>query len=376
VPRLRERFPDASAERLQRARAFAYGGCVIQDMGYYPFGSRLFTELTHYVRTGAFVSALVAEAADVNEYAFALGAAAHYAGDGNGHAMGTNRAVPLSYPDLRRKYGDVVAYAEDPTAHIRVEFGFDVVQVATGRYRSAAYMDFIGFQVATPLLERAFRRTYGLDTKDLFTDLDRAVGSYRWAVSRLIPELTRVAWQRRQEEIRRLDPRASEAEFLFSLSRAEFRRRFGTRYQEPGVLARIVSFLARIAPKVGPLKLLVAKPPTAEGERLFRDSFAAALDDYRSMLDDVGQAGPALQNINLDVGPPVHAGDYRLADEAYSALLLLLSEKGFAAVPAALKQDILSFYGDLSAPIATKQDEKRWKRTLHALEGLKAAAAR
>jgi hypothetical protein len=117
-PRLRERFPDASPEQLQRARAYAYGGCVIQDMGYYPYGNRLFTDLTHYVRTGAFVSALVAEAADLNEYAFALGAAAHYAGDGNGHSMGTNRAVPLSYPGLQRRYGDVVAYAEDPMAHV------------------------------------------------------------------------------------------------------------------------------------------------------------------------------------------------------------------------------------------------------------------
>ena len=370
LPRLRERFPGASEDQLRRARAFAYGGCLIQDMGYYPYGNRLFTDLTHYVRTGAFVSALVAEAADLDEYAFALGAAAHYAGDGNGHAIGTNRAVPLAYPRLRRKYGDVVAYEEDPMAHLRVEFGFDVVQVAAGRYHSSAYMDLIGFEVATPLLQRAFRRTYGLDMKDLFTDLDRAVGSYRRAVSRLFPELTRAAWQRQQKEIRRLDPQASEANIVFNLPAAEYRRRFGTSYQEPGLLTRVVGFLARVVPKVGPLKLLVPKPPTPEGERLFRESFAVSLDDYRALLDDVGRA-TALPNINLDVGPPAHAGDYGLADEAYASLLLLLSGKGFDAVSPGLKQDILSFYGDLSAPIATKQDDKRWKRTLHALEKLK-----
>jgi zinc dependent phospholipase C len=373
LPRLRERFPSASDDALQRSRAYAYGGCLIQDMGYYPYGNRFFTDLTHYVRAGAFVSALVAEAADLDEYAFALGAAGHYAGDGDGHAIGTNRAVPLAYPALRRKYGDVVAYAEDPMAHVRVEFGFDVVQVAAGRYRSAAYMDFVGFEVATPLLERAFRRTYGLEMKDLFTDLDRAVGSYRRAVSRVIPELTRVAWQRRGEEIRRLDPQASEANFVFSLPRAEYRKRFGTRYEEPGVLTRIVGFLARVVPKVGPLKLLVPKPPTPEGERLFRESFAASLEEYRALLEDVGRVENALPNINLDVGPPVRAGDYRLADEAYSALVLQLSGKGFAAVSPGLKKDILTFYGDLSAPIATKQDEQRWKRTRHALEELKAA---
>ena len=371
LPRLRERFPDASAERLERARAYAYGGCLIQDMGYYPYGNRLFTDLTHYVRTGAFVSALVAEATTLDEYAFALGAAAHYAGDGDGHTIGTNRAVPLTYPDLRRRFGDVVAYAEDPMAHVRVEFGFDVVQVAAGRYRSGAYMSFIGFEVATPLLERAFHRTYGLEMKDLFPDLERALGSYRWAVSRLIPELTRVAWLRRRDEIQKLDPQASEANFVFNLPRAEFRRRFGTRYQEPGLLTRVVMFLARVVPKVGPLKMLVPRPPTPEGERLFRESFAVSLEDYRTVLDDVGRAG-ALQNINLDIGPAAHAGDYRLADEAYASLLLLLAKKGLGSVPAPLRQDILSFYGDLSAPIATKQYEKRWKRTLHALEELRA----
>jgi len=205
LPRLRERFPSASADELQRARAYAYGGCLIQDMGYYPYGNRLFTDLTHYVRAGAFVSALVAEAGDLNEYAFALGAAGHYAGDGNGHPMGTNRAVPLAYPRLRRKYGDLIAYADNPQAHLRVELGFDVVQLATGRYRAPAYLDLIGFEVATPLLERAFQRTYGLEMKDLFTDLGRAVGSYRRTVSYLLPEMTRLAWKSKQEEIRQLD---------------------------------------------------------------------------------------------------------------------------------------------------------------------------
>jgi hypothetical protein len=376
LPRLRERFANASEEQLARARAYAYGGCVIQDLGYYPFGSRLFTDLTHYVRTGAFVSALVAESASLEEYAFALGAAGHYAGDGDGHAMGTNRAVPLAYPALRRKYGNVVTYADDPAAHLRVEFGFDVVQVATGRYRPAAYMDYVGFEVARPVLERAFRRTYGLELKDLFTDLDRAVGTYRRAVSRVIPEMTREAWKRRREEIQRLDPQATEASFVFRLARADYNRRFGTRYQEPGLLTKFVGFLVRVVPKVGPLKLLVPKPPSREGERLFRESFAASLDDYRALLDGVAATGAGgLQNVNLDVGPPVRAGEYRLADEAYASLLLALDDKDFASVPPALRQDVVAFYTDLSGPIATKQNEKRWKRTLRALEELKAAAA-
>jgi len=373
LPRLRERFPGASEDELKRARAFAYGGCLIQDLGYYPYGNRLFTDLTHYVRTGEFVSALVAEAADLDEYAFALGAIAHYAGDDNGHPMGTNRAVPLAYPRLRRKYGDLIAYADDPMAHLRVELGFDVVQLATGRYRAPAYLDLIGFEVATPLLERAFQRTYGLEMKDVFTDLERAVGSYRRAVSYLLPEMTRVAWKSKQEEIRALDPSASEANFVFRFPRSEYERRFGTRYQKPGLTERVAAFLARVLPKVGPLKLLVPMLPPKEGERLLRESFTASVENYRALLAEVGTPA-ALEDVNLDLGPPARAGDYRLADDAYSSLLLLLFKKDFREVPPALKQDILSFYGDLSAPIATKQDGERWQRTLHALEKLKAAA--
>jgi hypothetical protein len=285
--------------------------------------------------------------------------------------MGINRAVPLAYPRLRRKYGDLIAYADDPQAHLRVELGFDVVQLATGRYRAPAYLDLIGFEVATPLLERAFRRTYGLEMRDIFTDLDLAVGSYRRAVSYLLPELTRLAWNSKQEEIRQLDPSANAANFVFRFPRSEYERRFGTRYQNPGLTERVAAFLARVLPKVGPLKVLVAKLPSKEGERLLRESFAASVENYRALLAEVGEAA-AMDDVNLDLGPTVKAGEYSLADDAYSALLLLLSRKGFGATPPALRQDILSFYGDLSAPIATKQDEKRWQRTLHALEQLKA----
>jgi hypothetical protein len=372
LPRLRERFPGASPDQLQGARAFAYGGCLIQDLGYYPFGSRLFTDLTHYVRTGAFVSALVAEAASLEEYGFALGALAHYAADGNGHPMGTNRAVPLAYLRLRRKYGGLIAYADDPRAHLRVELGFDVVQLATGRYRAPAYVDLIGFEVSTPLLERAFRRTYGLEMKDLFTDLDRAVGSYRRTVSYLLPELTRIAWKSKQEEIRQLDPSASEANFVFRFPRSEYERRFGTRSPKPGLIERVARFLAQVLPKVGPLKVLVPKLPTKEGERLLRESFGASVENYRLLLGELGTTAE-LEDVNLDLGPIVRAGEYSLADQAYSRLLLLLARKDFKEVPPALKQDILAYYADLSAPIATKQDEKTWKRTLHALEELQGA---
>src|ERR1700743_121964 len=77
VPLLLSRFPYATPEELLEAHSYAYGGAIIQDLGYYPFGSKFFSDLTHYVRSGDFVLALLRDAQDLNEYAFALGAAAH-----------------------------------------------------------------------------------------------------------------------------------------------------------------------------------------------------------------------------------------------------------------------------------------------------------
>ena len=165
-PTLLKRYPHATAEQLRQAHAYAYGGAIIQDMGYYPFGSKFFTDLVHYVRSGDFIEALLDEAQDINEYAFALGALAHYSADNSGHVIAVNRAVPILYPKLRARYGDRITYVEDPTAHLKTEFGFDVVQVARGRYASQAYHDFIGFEVSKPVLQRAFKRTYGIELKE------------------------------------------------------------------------------------------------------------------------------------------------------------------------------------------------------------------
>jgi hypothetical protein len=157
-PLLRKRFPNATPDELRKAHAYAYGGAIIQDLGYYPHGSKFFSELTHYLRSGDFIQALLRDAQDLYQYAFALGALAHYAADNEGHRLAVNRAVPVLYPKLKKKHGDVVTYEEDPAAHLKTEFGFDVLQVAQGRFAPDAYHDFIGFEVAQPLLDRASQR--------------------------------------------------------------------------------------------------------------------------------------------------------------------------------------------------------------------------
>ena len=369
-PALRARFPGASAEDLRRARAYAYGGSLIQDMGYYPFGNKLFSDLTHYVRSGAFLEALVRESRDRDEYAFALGALSHYSGDDIGHALATNRSVPVLFPKLRQLYGREVAYADDPTAHIRVEFGFDVVQVARGQYASRSYHDFIGFEVSKPVLERAFAATYGLELKDVCHNLDAALASYRRAVSTTIPQLTKVAWKEKKDEIQKIIPGATSAQVVYSLTRGEYEKEWGNEYRVP-LFGRILGFLVRVLPKVGPLEAASPKIPTPEAERLFLESFDAAVEDYRALVRSAGALN--LGNPNLDLGRPSRAGDYRLADEAYSRLLDQLGRRGFAGLGLELRRDILAFYADPEAPVETRRtDPARWRRNQRDLERLRA----
>src|SRR5258707_2557526 len=248
VPVLLKRFPNATPEQLLQAHAYAYGGVIIQDMGYYPFGNSFFSGLTHYVRSGYFVLALIEESRDLNEYAFALGALAHYAADASGHPLATNRAVAMMYPDLAKKYGPIVTYGEKPSAHMKVEFGFDVDQVAEGNYAPKAYHDFIGFEVSRPVLERAFARTYSFEMSSAFLGVDMAIGSYRHAVSSVIPHMTKVAWHLKRREIQHGDPSETKTKFIYNISNSGYRKEWGDVYEKPGFFARFKAFVFRRVP--------------------------------------------------------------------------------------------------------------------------------
>ena len=320
-PQLVRRFPSTTREQLLDARAFAYGGSVIQDIGYYPFGSRFFSNLLHYVRSGDFVETLVREAQTVDEYAFALGALAHYAADNTGHPEAVNRAVALMYPKLRAKYGDRITYAQARAQHVIVEFSFDIVQVARGKYVPDSYHSFIGFQVAKPLLERAFRDTYGLELSSVFASEDLAIATYRHAVSEIVPELTRAAWRDKHDEIVRLVPGATEDKFVYRYSRKEYENEFGKDYRKPGLFARFLGFIYRIVPKIGPLKPLSFKAPTPEAEKLFTDSLADTQSRYAAALSAAGGGRLNLANTNFDTGRPFTPGEYVLADETFAELM-------------------------------------------------------
>jgi len=367
-PLLLKRFPGATGDELRQAHAYAYGGAIIQDMGYYPFGSHFFSDLTHYVRSGDFVEALLTEATSLDEYAFALGSLAHYAADNAGHPIGTNRAVAVMFPKLRKKFGRSITYGQDPVAHLKVEFSFDVEEVAEGLYAPEAYHDFVGFEVARPLLERAFARTYSIEMKTVFFDEGLALGTYRHTVYSLLPSMSKIAWQLKKDEIHKTEPGLTRKQFIYNISRSSYRKRWGRVYEKPGLGARIWALILRLMPKIGPFKALAFKPPTPAVQNMFMRSFNDTLDRYRCFLAQHKEGSLRLPNENFDTGEPIKPGAYPLTDHAYAELVEKLYGK---AVSDELRADILAFYADLNAPLDTKRDSKNWAKLLHQLESLK-----
>lgn len=372
-PLLTKRFPAATAEDLKKAHAFAYGGSLIQDMGYYPFGNKYFSDLTHYVRSGDFIINLINDASDLNEYAFALGALAHYSSDNIGHPT-VNQAVALEFPKLRRKFGSEVTYADNPRAHIRTEFGFDVTQVAKNRYTSDRYHDFIGFEISKPVLERAFQDTYGIPLSDVISNEDLAIGTFRRAISHILPEMTRVALLARKKELVAETPNFNARKFRYYLSRADYQREWGKGYRRPGFGTRVLAFFLKFMPKVGPFKAVDFKIPSQKTEDLYIASVNHTLDNYKVLLIETRTKKLHLANTDFDTGRMTLAGEYILTDKAYAHLLDQLAKKDFSQVTPELRDNILAFYGDPSAPIATKQDAGAWQKTRDEVERLKAFA--
>ena len=369
-----KRFPATTPDELTQAHAYAYGGCIIQDLGYYPFGNKFFSDLTHYIRSGDFVLKMISDSQDLNEYAFALGALAHYAADNNGHPMAVNVAVPVLYPKLRQQFGKSVTYADDPFTHAKTEFAFDVYQAAKGRYAPVAYKDFIGFEVAKPLLGRAFEDTYGLTIEKVFMSVDLAIGSYRHSVGTILPAMTRVAWQMKKDEIIKDSPSATRKLFIYNLSRSSYEKNWGKSYAQPGIRSKIMAFLLRLVPKVGPFRPLSFKSLTPETEKMYMASFNSTITRYRELLAEQNTSHLKLPNDNLDVGILTAAGKYKLTDATYSKLLHKLHGH-YLDMPQALRSDILAFYHDPNDQNSTKANKEDWATVLDELEGLQAVDA-
>lgn len=356
-PLLRANFPQASPDDLKAAHGYAYGGAIIQDLGYYPHGNQHFSDMTHYVRTGDFVMALLEEAQDLNELAFALGALSHYSSDSDVHRFATNPGEAQLYPRLRRKFGPVITYEQDPGAHLKTEFGFDVLEIAKGNFAPEAYHSFIGFGVSAPLLDRAFQKTYGMALSDLFPNVERSICSYRRAVSRTVPAATRIAWAERGRDIRQAQPGITRANFVYLMNRSSYEREWGKQYDRPTLRDRIAAEIVKLTPPIGPLRALRFKMPTPEVEKLFMQSFEKSMTDYNAQLDQARSKTLKIANPNYDLGKVVKPGAYLLQDKTYAFWLHQLAAQQYKTVTPEVREELLKYFG--AAPLTySKIDPK------------------
>ncbi len=394
VPLLLSHYPNLTPGQLDTARSYAYGGCVIQDIGYYPFGDSLFSDLTHYVRTGDFVMALFRNAHDANELAFAVGALSHYIGDSYGHSQATNRAVALEYPKLAARFGSSVNYAQGRHAHVQVEFAFDVNQIAHHRLAPLEYMRRIGMNVPTHQLALAFYETYGIT--DDFTGAGHSINikAYRTATRKLIPRiayaLTEIHRSREPDE-----PDTPDAREIETQAAAVAAANNWTAYRKKaGFETHLIAFLIRIVPKVGPLAMMAIKGPTPAAEADYMHSLVSTTSRMRNRLAlftpvanrvappaGATVAAPSPQtedprrplvNRDLDTGLPVKPGGYPLTDRTYAKLLARLTRKPQQPIPPGIKEDVLAYYADPNAPIETKADSDEWAKVQRELKVLAA----
>ena len=369
-PLLLERYPKTTADQLRVAQSYAYGGCEIQDAGYYPFGHELFSNLTHYVRTGDFVASLIRNARNVNELAFALGALSHYVGDSIGHYEAINPSTAIAFPKLALQYGHSVTYDESPHGHIRTEFAFDIDQLTKKHFAPSAYLNHIGLRVSGDLLERAFYETYGLHLSEVLGNKRRkaVIGSYRRSVRSFLPDFAHAEVLIHQnafptdsddEEFQKLDQRVQQADYNNGWQNTRKKAGFKTHF---------LAFCVVIVPKIGPMSDLAIKIPTEETESKYVASVNRSLDTYEDLLKRLHQSPSEkpeitmkLDNRDLDTGYVVQPGGYPLTDETYAKLLGLITAKATEPAPSGLKRDILAYYSDPNSPIITKKNAKAWK---------------
>jgi len=348
-PLLLAKFPGATDHQLVVAHSYAYGGCAIQDMGYYPFGKPLFSNLTHYVRSGDFVLWMLQNAHTLDEYAFAIGALSHYLGDSIGHSQAINPATAINFPKLERKYGPSVTYGETPHGHIRTEFAFDVEELTNLEFAPTAYLQAVGFRVPASFLERAFLHTYGFHVRSVLGPARPALRSYRGAVRSFIPLFAQaeVVLHRHQFP----SPPDNETYRIFSerVSRTNYDRHWRHTYKGPGIKAHLLAIVVFIVPKIGSAADLAIKIPTPETNEFYLSSLNHTVDVFNETLRGIAQNGdplPALADLDLDTGRAERFGDYPLADHAYTDLLAHLVAKPQQTIPRDLKQHILDFYGN------------------------------
>ena len=348
-PLLLARFPGVTEHQLVIAHSYAYGGCAVQDMGYYPFGKRFFSNLTHYVRSGDFVAWMLSNARTPDEYAFAIGALSHYLGDSIGHSQAINPATALEFPKLQRKYGDSVTYGESPHGHIRTEFAFDVQELGNLEFAPPAYLRTVGFRVPRKFLERAFIHTYGININWILGRDRPALRSYQTAVRRFIPEFAEAEVVLHRHSFPLNEDDEAYRTFSRRVSRTNYDRRWKHTYKGPGVKAHFLAIVVFLVPKIGSAADLAIKIPTPETQHWYFESVNHVVDvlneTLRKLREDANDP-VSLANLDLDTGKPDKFGDYPLADETYASLVDRITARRQSTISGDLKQNLLAYYGN------------------------------
>lgn len=367
-PTLLSRYPNATEAELKDAHAYAYGGCVIQDSGYYPFGHVLLSDLTHYVRTGDFIANLIRNSRNVQELAFALGALSHYVGDTIGHEYAVNPATAVEFPKLKAKYGPIVTYDESPHGHVRTEFAFDIDQLSKRRIAPSAYFKHVGLKVPLRLFARAFYETYGLPLDTMLVNGRAAADSYRWAVRSLIPMVAYSEVLLHRKSFPADTPGPEFDEYCKHLQEADFNNGWEQYRKKAGIRTHIIAGVIVILPKIGPLSDLSIRGPKPETEQRYIESVNRTMTRYEELLSALTKAPKAsarvtlnLQNLDLDTGQKITPGSYPLTDATYAKLLRKIVQVK-DPIPATLKRGIQDYYANPNAPNTTKKHPRAWRR--------------
>jgi uncharacterized protein (DUF433 family) len=360
-PLLLKRYPNLTPAQLREARAYAYGGCVIQDLGYYPLGKPLFSDLLHYVRTGDFIRALFRDAKSPDDVAFAIGALSHYMGDTIGHNESINLAVGTEFPALAAKYGPKVNYAEGTHQHVRAEFAFDVNEIAKHRLAPERYLNHIGFAIPVPLLTRAFYDTYGLDIANVLGHHRPTLRGYRYSVRTLLP---RVAYAETLLYRNRIPPDVPSPA-LDSLNQQvatlAAQDQWDSYRRHAGIGTYLLAGFIFVLPKVGPFSNLSLRGPTPATEQDFVNSLVHTVDILRQTLAHATTTAN-LPNKDLDTGDTIRPGTYRLCDETYANLLHEIALKPATPIPFGIKRDLLAYFNDPEKAIYLQRNPQMFAR--------------
>ena len=351
---LLKRYPTLTPAQLREAHAYAYGGCVIQDLGYYPFGKPIFSDLLHYVRTGDFIRALFRDAKDANDIAFAIGALSHYLGDTIGHPAAINLAVGLEFPKLAQKYGKNVNYAEGPHQHVRAEFAFDIEEIANHRLAPEKYLNHIGFAVPVPLLTRAFFDTYGLDLAVILGHSNPKLRGYRYSVRTLIPRVAYAETLLHRSGLPADVPSSSLDALNQDIAHLSTANNWDAYRRQAGIGTHLLAGFIFILPKVGPLSDLSLRGPTPKGKQDYLDSVVKTTAALRQMLANA-TTSDGLTNEDLDTGLDVFPGTYSLEDYTYAVLLHRVASTPATPVPFGIKRDLLAYFADLDKVVYLKR---------------------